>query len=369
MSPIKMTFYISHWKILAFVCLALHAFSPCLGRSTQQPPSSPPPASFPRSPSSGWSSNQLPPSVSQASSSYMVGYSAKPPSGPVVDMTMNSMDRRESSSLGYTNPSLTGGQMLTIVNETYPAGLGEPLNMIISANSDAAVLVDSADNGGLRNYYLSLNFSGNCLNIISTGGQYANLGDGKDVVIQTAEIRYNFGDAIFGTCRETFQGGNHFRYWTQATTGAIFMAASEEMDLAQGHDIVSNGYNLGRDGIVGYATTGGTTETVVSRNVTNSTVLQGSTSYNNYTYTTTVQYVSGLLQNSSEGINHMYTVEEDGYPAIDGLVAVMTVKITGYPPASSGAGSFSPRASITLVTIVSVMLSLSILDLKFFQIL
>ena len=33
-------------------------------------------------------------------------------------------------------------------------GLGEPLNVIISGNSDEAVLVDSEDNGGFRNYML-----------------------------------------------------------------------------------------------------------------------------------------------------------------------------------------------------------------------
>lgn len=37
-------------------------------------------------------------------------------------------------------------------------------------------------------------------------------------------MRYNFGDIYFGTCRETFEGGNHFRYWTQEKTGAVFMA-------------------------------------------------------------------------------------------------------------------------------------------------
>ena len=33
-------------------------------------------------------------------------------------------------------------------------GLGEPLNVIISGNSDDLVLVDSEDNGGFRNYFL-----------------------------------------------------------------------------------------------------------------------------------------------------------------------------------------------------------------------
>jgi hypothetical protein len=39
------------------------------------------------------------------------------------------------------------------------------------------------------------------------------------------------------------------------------------------------------------------------------------------------------------GINHMYTVEQDGFPAIDGLVAVLTIRITGRPPGDGGGGS------------------------------
>jgi hypothetical protein len=54
-------------------------------------------------------------------------------------------------------------------------------------------------------------------------------------------------------------------------------------------------YNIGRDYLVGNLT--GTT--VPSRNVTNQTTYSGSTTYNNYTYQTDVQYVSGLLQNTS----------------------------------------------------------------------
>jgi hypothetical protein len=41
-----------------------------------------------------------------------------------------------------------------IVNGTYPAGLGEPLNVILSAESDASVLVNSQDKGGYLNYML-----------------------------------------------------------------------------------------------------------------------------------------------------------------------------------------------------------------------
>jgi hypothetical protein len=53
-------------------------------------------------------------------------------------------------------------------------------------------------------------------------------------------------------------------------------------------------------------------------------------------YQTNVKYVSGMLQNSSDGINHYATVGEGLPAAIDGLVAVLNVSITGRPqkPAS-----------------------------------
>jgi hypothetical protein len=37
---------------------------------------------------------------------------------------------------------------------TFPEGLGEPLNVILSGNSDPAILVDQEKDGGLRNYFL-----------------------------------------------------------------------------------------------------------------------------------------------------------------------------------------------------------------------
>lgn len=47
-------------------------------------------------------------------------------------------------------------------------------------------------------------------------------------VDEIATIRYNYGDAYVGTCTETINGGNHFRYWIQsggdADSKAIFMA-------------------------------------------------------------------------------------------------------------------------------------------------
>ena len=65
--------------------------------------------------------------------------------------------------------------------------------------------------------------------------------------------------------------------------------------------------------------------------VTNTTTYSGRTSFGNYTYQTDVSYVSGLLSNTSNGINHYITVGANGTNAIDGLVAIMHVKIVERP--------------------------------------
>lgn len=61
----------------------------------------------------------------------------------------------------------------------------------------------------------------------------------------------------------------------------------------------------------------------------------GQTSANGYTYQTIVTYVTGLLGNTSTGVNHYLTVEEDGRPAFDGLVAVLVVSIVSEPSSCS----------------------------------
>lgn len=56
--------------------------------------------------------------------------------------------------------------------------MGEPLNVVISAWSDYDVLQDKESDGGLRNYFLSLGFSGECLGQALGSKQAANVGDG-----------------------------------------------------------------------------------------------------------------------------------------------------------------------------------------------
>lgn len=137
---------------------------------------------------------------------------------------------------GYYNPADKGGSMLDQVPDTIPPGQGEPLNVIISGASDPAVLLSSQVGGGLLNYYLSLGFATECLGQHLGVHQGANLGDGNGVQNETAVIRWDYGDPAVGTCKETIEGGNHFRYWIQngaaANSGAIFMAVSYEEPLA-----------------------------------------------------------------------------------------------------------------------------------------
>ena len=112
----------------------------------------------------------IPSSLASPQSSNKVWYnSLGGRSGPI-----GSWDRRyihPRGNVGYDDPANNGGQMLTvsalgillsashmamlqIVNGTYPAGQGEPLNVIISAQSDADVLARNSDQGGFLNYML-----------------------------------------------------------------------------------------------------------------------------------------------------------------------------------------------------------------------
>ena len=99
--------------------------------------------------------------------------------------------------------------------------------------------------------------------------------------------------------------------------------------MTEGHGIVVDGYNLGRDWLVGNATT--QSSLIPTAELANGATYSGETTASNYTYSTSVQYISGLASNTSDGINHADSVSADGAPANDGLVAVMTVKILSRP--------------------------------------
>ncbi|OSD07339.1 hypothetical protein PYCCODRAFT_1463624 [Trametes coccinea BRFM310] len=268
---------------------------------------------------------------------------------------------RNVPPMGFYNPTELGGSMLTIAPNTN--GLGEPLNVIVSGHSDATVLVDSEDNGGLRNYFLSVGFGAECLGQHAGDAQTANLGDGKGQVNETSELRWDYGDPSLGTCTETIKGGNHFRYWVQdgskANSGAIFMATSYELPIQMGHDIIFDGYNLGRDWLVGNATA--QQSLIPTGNITNGTTYSGQTSFGGYTYKTDVIYLSGILSNSSQGVNHNVTVGNANTLPVDGYVAVMTISIVSEPQrTTSGALSIPPSVSWSMLAALLAMLAVSL---------
>ncbi|KAH9931659.1 uncharacterized protein BXZ73DRAFT_47154 [Epithele typhae] len=283
---------------------------------------------------------------------------------PRVSQRRSPLWRRGASvpDLGFYNPKDSGGSMLTIAPNT--GGLGEPLNVIVSGKSSSAVLVDSEENGGFRNYMLAVGFATECLGQHAGDAQVANLGDGHGSLNETSELRWDYGDPQLGTCQETIKGGNHFRYWVQdgdgADSGAYFLATSYEKSIDFGHDIIFNGYNLGRDWLVGNATA--QSSILPTLNITNGTTVSGSVSFSNYTYKTDVLYLSGILSNSTDGLNHAGSVGGNGVQAVDGLVAVLTVTITSVPAAASSAlHSFSSPTwlSWTAVLFASLAVSLS----------
>lgn len=202
---------------------------------------------------------------------------------------------------------------------------------------------------------LSTQLGAECLGEHFGVDQAANL-DGKGYVNQSAVLRWNYGNPYLGTCRETFDGGLHTRYWRQNSTGAYFLALSVELSLSTNHMVPPDGYNLGRDYLVGNLTN--QTTAIEPYNVTNTTTFSGSTTWNNYTYLTQVSYVSGLLQNSSININHNDSVQQDGHPAIDGLVAVLQVSITDAPKSGAMSKFGVPVASSTVMALIAVAVTL-----------
>jgi hypothetical protein len=269
---------------------------------------------------------------------------------------------RNIPPLGFYDPRDHGGSWLTQVNDTFPPGLGEPINVILLATSDPAVLVDQQTDGGLRNYFLSIGFAAECLGQHSGGDQEANLGDGHGYLNETAVIRLDYGNPTLGTCEETVEGGNHFRYWTQtgseADSGAVFMAVSYELPETLDHDIIYNGYNLARDWLIGNATA--QSSVIPTANLTNATTFSGQTSYGGYVYQNSVTYASGYLTNGSDGINHYLSVGANGTNAVDGLVAMLTVKILTSPAGATKTSMSPPSAWPSLVSATTATLALII---------
>jgi hypothetical protein len=219
----------------------------------------------------------------------------------LATLTLAVPSKRQTA--GFFNPNLGGGSMLDDASGgDSTADLGEPLNVIISGLSSPAVLTDD----GFLNFAQAIGFSFECLGLHLGGPQSANLGDGNGYVNQTTELRQDYGDALLGTCLESLIGGNHLRVFRQngslEDTGALFLAVSREENVIEGHTIVPNGYNIGRDLLV--------------QNATNTNPLP---SFGGITYSSTLEQLTGLLPAGSAGVNHGI--------ATDGTTSLLTVTI------------------------------------------
>ncbi|KAJ7464970.1 hypothetical protein B0H11DRAFT_1870227 [Mycena galericulata] len=193
----------------------------------------------------------------------------------------------------YYDPRTEGGSML----DNAGAGVGEPLNVIISGHSTPSVLTNS----GFLGFAEAIGFAIECFGLHIGDPQSANVGDGNGWVNQTIELREDFGSTALGTCLESLAGGNHLRLYRQngtlANSGALFLAVSKEENVLEHHTISPDGYNIGRDLLVQWA--------------------NGTTSFNGVKYTTTARRIQGLIDPGSEGINHGI--------ATDGVVVLLTV--------------------------------------------
>ncbi|EIW81207.1 hypothetical protein CONPUDRAFT_82232 [Coniophora puteana RWD-64-598 SS2] len=194
--------------------------------------------------------------------------------------------------VGWADPRLNGGRFLDF---TTPKA-GEPLNVIISNESDPYILTEP----GFRAYYKSIGFSEECLGLHIGHIHDADLGDGEGRKGEHILARQYYFPR-WGTCWESIAGGNHFRAWkqngTDADTGAWFLAVSKEENSSKNHMIVPDGYNIGRDLLVENAA--------------------GVTHWNGMWWQVDVEWREGLLAPGHKGVNHKI--------AQDGRVAILTV--------------------------------------------
>ncbi|KAK7005913.1 hypothetical protein R3P38DRAFT_3040326 [Favolaschia claudopus] len=198
----------------------------------------------------------------------------------------------------FINPTLNGGSFLD-----KSAGLGEPLNVIISAKSSPEVLTLD----GFLQYAQAIGFDKECLGLHIGDPQTANLGDGRGDVNEAEVLRESFGiPGTIGTCLESATGGNHFRVFPQQGTNALFLAVSKEQPASEHHDIVPDGYNIGRDDLVAKAQ--GTHHGFDGKK------------FKFNTYNTVVTDLTDLLPAGAEGINHGI--------AQDGVIKLLTVTIS-----------------------------------------
>ncbi|KAF9013166.1 hypothetical protein BDQ17DRAFT_1386784 [Cyathus striatus] len=198
----------------------------------------------------------------------------------------------DNRAVGWFDPRLNGGRLLDFTTKRF----GEPLNVIISGNSDPFILTDL----GFSQYTKSIGYSEECLGIHYGNRHDADLGDGDGRKTEQFLARqYYF--PVWGTCWESLAGGHHFRAWKQngtlAPSGAWFIGASKEYDSSKHHKIVPDGYNLGRDWLVERAVAGGR--------------------WKGRWWKADLEWRSDLIEEGRKGVNHGI--------AQDGKVAVLTV--------------------------------------------
>ncbi|KZT09206.1 uncharacterized protein LAESUDRAFT_722933 [Laetiporus sulphureus 93-53] len=198
----------------------------------------------------------------------------------------------EEDTIGWVDPRLNGGRLLDFTTTQ----LGEPLNVIITALSDPYILSEA----GLHNYAKSIGYSEECLGLHYGDIHEADLGDGLGRKPEVFLARQDYFP-VMGTCWESVRGGHHFRAWKQngtvANSEAWFIGASEEKDSSKNHQIIPDGYNLGRNYLVERAVAG--------------------THWNGMWWKADVEWRAGLLERGNRGVNH--DIKQDG------LVAILTV--------------------------------------------
>ncbi|KAF7357778.1 hypothetical protein MVEN_00823800 [Mycena venus] len=199
-------------------------------------------------------------------------------------------------AVDFINPTTNGGSWLD-----KSAGLGEPLNVVISAQSSPEVLTLD----GFLQYAQTIGFDVECLGLHIGNPQSANLGDGRGDVNETEVLRQSFGIPGIGTCLESLEGETTSEYSPQVSTGAIFLAVSKEEDASESHNIVPDGYNIGRDLLVAGA-------------VGKKTGFDGK-KFKFTTYNTVLTNLTGLIAPGSDGVNHGI--------AQDGVIKLLTVTI------------------------------------------
>ncbi|KAF7794175.1 hypothetical protein EIP86_005306 [Pleurotus ostreatoroseus] len=199
----------------------------------------------------------------------------------------------EENTIGWVDPRLNGGRFLDFTTRKS----GEPLNIIISSESDPYIL----DEPGFRLYFKSVGYSEECFGVHYGHIHDADLGDGLGRKQEHVLARQSYFP-IGGTCWESVRGGHHFRAWKQngtlADSGAWFLGASKEKDSSRNHQIDEDGYNRGRDFFVDRAVAG--------------------THWQSMWWRAEVEWRTGLMPHGKKGVNH-------GIP-IDGRVAILTIK-------------------------------------------